>query len=105
MSAHDQKGFMRPCPGCVGVRLHTARARRDPATARVTRVMVCSACDHATVIPPAEQPGLCCPRCGDCRLRSLFTRHGRPGVTTRVRQCVGCGHRIRTAEHVESYAG
>ena len=52
---------------------------------------------------PPRAPGIACPKCDGRKLPTVYTRH-RQGATVRVRKCRGCGHRIRTAERVESTA-
>jgi hypothetical protein len=100
--ARSHKGFAHLCEQCRGVRLHTIEIRRGGLITR--RMLVCSACSAEKKLPHTEQPGICCPACGDCRLRTKFTRHRQPGVTTRVRQCLSCSHRIRTKEVLDSLA-
>ncbi|VTR99216.1 unnamed protein product [Gemmata massiliana] len=82
------------CADCRGHRMHTIRLCRSPNGA-VTRDLVCSGCETITRF------GLSCPKCGDVRLKTEYTRH-RGGMTMRVKSCRGCGHRIRTRETVES---
>lgn len=85
------------CADCRGHRLHEVRTVTEEPSGRVTRNMTCSACETTTRL------GVCCPRCGDVRLRTVFTRH-RDGATVRVKACRSCGHRIRTRELVEAGA-
>lgn len=96
-----------PCADCHGVRLHAILVYREIVNGhlvKVTRIRSCTACQKRSPLQPKAQPGIACPKCGDCRLTVKYTRHRGPGVTVRVRRCVGCGHQIRTAEVVESYA-
>jgi transcriptional regulator NrdR family protein len=53
-------------------------------------------------VKPTPPPrGLACPACGGVRLDVERTqRH--PGRVVRVRACLDCGRRFRTAERVES---
>jgi DNA-directed RNA polymerase subunit RPC12/RpoP len=55
--------------------------------------------------PPKQEAGIVCPKCGNRRLPTVFTRHRRSAVV-RVRRCKNpkCRHRIRTVEKVESNA-
>src|SRR5438045_1216078 len=85
------------CHECRGHRLHTVRVIRSPS-GKVTRDLICSACESVT------RWGLCCPKCGDVRLDTLYTRH-RSGTTVRVKSCLTCGHRVRTRETIEAGAG
>ena len=92
-----------PCTRCRGVRLHAAVTRHQKTTGKLTRVWRCSACCRTKRIAFGEHPGLCCPKCGDCRLKVHYTTtHVRTLATLRVRRCRGCGHRVRTVERFEA---
>lgn len=89
------------CPECRGFRAHEVLIHREPKRkgGKITRIIRCSCCTNAIPL------GVCCPKCGDVRLRQCFTRH-RGAATIRVMQCVNpkCGHRIRTRTVIESFA-
>ncbi|MBP3955496.1 hypothetical protein J8F10_09400 [Gemmata sp. G18] len=85
------------CAECRGHRLHAVCCTRSPSGV-VTRNMTCGGCETVTRI------GLCCPKCGDCRLRVDWTRH-RAGSTVRRKSCLNCGHRMRTRETFEAGNG
>lgn len=85
------------CPDCRGHRLHEVRTVIEDGTGKTTRNLVCSACETTTRL------GVCCPRCGDVRLRTKYTRH-RGGTTVRSKACLACGHRVRTVEVIEAGA-
>ena len=85
------------CADCRGHRMHAVRAVRSPG-GKVTRDLICTACEAVTRL------GLACPKCGDCRFKTEYTRH-RAGCAVRVKSCRSCGHRIRTKETVESGPG
>jgi hypothetical protein len=48
--------------------------------------------------------GLCCPRCGHCRWRVIYTRAG-GGRVMRRRECRACGHRVTTWERIVGHGG
>lgn len=89
------------CRTCKGHRLHEIKVAPligpYPGIQRKVSVRVCTACYTQTVLP-----GLHCPACGDPRSKCLFLRRPRPGVATRVRECLSCKGRFRTAERFEA---
>lgn len=80
------------CDYCRGYRLMRVVVTRGGAAGPTTREVVCPACEHRKPF------GLCCPKCGDCRLPQLFTRHRPDGTTLRVRKCAHCANRVRVKE-------
>jgi hypothetical protein len=94
MSAPRKKTKGAHCPDCRGHRLHAVRVIRG-GDGKVTRDLICSACEAVTRL------GICCPKCGECRLGVETTRH-RGACTVRVKRCLSCSHRFRTRECVES---
>lgn len=98
------KPLSLPCPDCQGERQHYVRISTTKGEqGQRRRVLACTVCEREASIPTGEQPGICCPKCGDIRLTVVFTRH-RKGQTVRVKRCFGCKHRVRTKEVIESYA-
>lgn len=92
------------CDECMGHRLHRVRLSGKKLPGAVRRyIFACTVCERETPVPPKEAPGISCPKCGDVRLRVVKTTH-RTGQTVRVRRCVGCSHRLRCRETVESFA-
>jgi DNA-directed RNA polymerase subunit M/transcription elongation factor TFIIS len=72
-------------------------ALTNHADGRQTRELVCTVCSTAKPF------GVCCPACGDHRLKCDYTRYrAAPVAAVRVRRCRHCGHRIRTVETVVS---
>lgn len=54
--------------------------------------------NHGDATPPApDQPGIRCPRCGCCDLRTTHTIR-QPGSVKRYRRCRHCGRRVTTYE-------
>ena len=110
------------CGTCGGWRLHRVAAHRHGRGkgARVTRRRVCTACGTATELAPAEQPGLCCPRCANVAVRTWMVRPRyktrtavvAPGLSALVRVPVvlrvhlcgwrECRHRFRTVQLLET---
>ncbi|WP_077023786.1 hypothetical protein [Fuerstiella marisgermanici] len=60
----------------------------------------------APATTPARKPisadrfGVACPHCGSYKTRVLKTHRRVPGVTHRIRFCVECKRKMRTAERI-----
>lgn len=78
------------CEFCEAHRLHEIRVVTE-GSGKVTRNLVCTACERTTRL------GVCCPKCGDVRLKTEYTKH-RGDTTVRVKRCVGCGAKCRAKE-------
>lgn len=84
------------CAECDEHHLHEVQIAKE-STGKITRSLTCPVCQARTNL------GIACPKCGECRMRVVTTRH-RGGVTIRERECRSCRHSIRTREIIESFA-